>query len=79
MDKLHLVILIAGKGGLPGDIDPPPLRPILALVDYSPLTGTDTPIRTQSCPLWCFSQFQFSECQRWRTGSSFYLGTSLST
>ena len=28
---------IAGRAGLPGDIDPVPDRPILALVDYSPL------------------------------------------
>ena len=28
---------IAGHGCLPGDIDPPPPRPVLVLVDYSPL------------------------------------------
>ena len=28
---------IAGPGNLPGDIDPPPPRPVLILVDYSPL------------------------------------------
>ena len=28
---------LAGPGCLPGDIEPPPYRPILALVDYSPL------------------------------------------
>ena len=28
---------LAGPGGLPGDIDPPPPRPVLILVDYSPL------------------------------------------
>ena len=28
---------LAGHGGLPGDWDPPPPRPILVLVDYSPL------------------------------------------
>ena len=28
---------LAGHGGLPGDWDPPPPRPVLILVDYSPL------------------------------------------
>jgi len=28
---------LAGHGGLPGDWDPPPPRPVLVLVDYSPL------------------------------------------
>ena len=28
---------LAGPGSLPGDIDPPPYRPVLILVDYSPL------------------------------------------
>ena len=28
---------LAGRGGLPGDWEPPPYKPILALVDYSPL------------------------------------------
>ena len=28
---------LAGHRGLPGDVDPPPYRPVLILVDYSPL------------------------------------------
>ena len=28
---------LAGPGSLPGDIGPPPYRPVLVLVDYSPL------------------------------------------
>ena len=30
---------LAGHRGLPGDVDPPPYRPVLILVDYSPLQG----------------------------------------
>ena len=30
---------LAGHRGLPGDVNPPPYRPILILVDYSPLQG----------------------------------------
>ena len=28
---------LAGHRGLPGDVDPPPYRPVLILIDYSPL------------------------------------------
>ena len=30
---------LAGHRCLPGDVDPPPYRPVLILVDYSPLQG----------------------------------------
>ena len=70
---------IAGPGCLPRRHWPTSTQTHFSSGGLLSFTGTDTSQRTWSCPIQCSCKLNFQKRQYWRTWSSFYLGTSLST